>query len=59
MSYKQPRVPEWREGMGMGAFVKALILFLKDFCMAAWAANNRRQKEIKALEERLKRLEGE
>jgi len=49
---KQPRVPEYREADGVQVYIKALILFLKDFSMAAWTANNRRRKEIAALEER-------
>lgn len=43
---KQPRVPEYREADGVKAYIKPLILFLKDFTMAAWTANNQRKKEI-------------
>ena len=43
---KQPRVPEYRESEGVKAYIKPLILFLKDFTMAAWTANNQRRKEI-------------
>lgn len=43
---KQPRVPEYRESEGIKAYIKPLILFLKDFTMAAWTANNQRKKEI-------------
>lgn len=46
---KQPRVPEYRESEGVKAYIKPLILFLKDFTMAAWTANNQRKKEIEAL----------
>lgn len=46
---KQPRVPEYRETDGVKVYIKALILFLKDFSMAAWTANNQRKKEIAAL----------
>jgi len=46
---KQPKVPEYREADGVSAYIKALILFLKDFSMAAWTANNQRRKEIAAL----------
>ena len=46
---KQPRVPEYRESDGVKVYIKALILFLKDFSMAAWTANNQRKKEIAAL----------
>ena len=46
---KQPRVPEYREADGVKAYIKPLILFLKDFAMAAWTANNQRKNEIAAL----------
>lgn len=46
---KQPRVPEYREKDGVKAYMKPLTLFLKDFSMAAWTANNQRKKEIAAL----------
>ena len=46
---KQPRVPEYRESDGVKVYIKALILFLKDFSMAAWTANNQRKKEIEVL----------
>lgn len=49
MSYRQPRVPEYREGEAAGSYLRLLMLFLKDFTSAAWAANNRRKKEIAAL----------
>lgn len=47
MSYRQPKVPEYREGES--GYMKLLMLFLRDFATAAWAANNRRRKEIAAL----------
>ena len=47
---KQPRVPEYRESEGVKAYIKPLILFLKDFTMAAWTANNQRKKEIEAIQ---------
>ena len=43
---KQPRVPEYREADGVSRYIKTLILFLKDFSMAAWTANNQRKREI-------------
>lgn len=46
---KQPRVPEYREAEGVSRYLKSLVLFLKDFSMAAWTANNQRKKEIEAL----------
>lgn len=49
MSYKQPRVPEYRQGEATGSYLRLLMLFLKEFTAAAWAANNRRRKEIMEL----------
>lgn len=57
MSYRQPRTPEYREGENVRAYMRLLILFLKDFATAAWAANGRRKREIAALEKRVKALE--
>lgn len=52
MAYRQPRVPEYSEKDGAGKALRALILFLKDFSMAAWTANNQRKREIEMLEEK-------
>ena len=38
MGFKQPRVPEYREAEGVGAYMRNLTLFLKDFCMDCWKA---------------------
>lgn len=46
---KQPRVPEYRESDGTGRYIRSLILFLKDFCMDVWTANQQRESEIEAL----------
>ena len=43
---KQPRVPEYREAEGVSRYIKSLILFLKDFSMSVWVANNQRKKDI-------------
>jgi hypothetical protein len=59
MGFRQPRVPEYREGESLAAYMRQMILFLKDCTMAAWAANGRRIKEIRALETRGKALEEE
>lgn len=50
MALKQPRVPEYREGEGMGRYMRTLILFLKDFTIDVWT-------EVIALEKRVKQLE--
>ncbi len=49
MAYRQPRIPEYNEAEGAGKALRALILFLKDFTMSAWTANNRRKREIEAI----------
>lgn len=49
MAYRQPRIPEYNEAEGPGKALRALILFLKDFTMSAWTANNRRKREIEAI----------
>jgi len=36
--FKQPRVPEYRENDGASRYLRALTLFLKDFCQEAWTA---------------------
>ena len=56
MSYKQPRVPEYRQGEPAGGYMRLLMLFLKDFASAAWAANNRRKKEIAALRAQIRAM---
>ena len=56
--FKQPRVPEYREGTPLVQMIKQLVLFLKDFCTDAWVANQERTKEIKELRDRLNSLTG-
>lgn len=58
MAYRQPRVPEYRESEGVRSYIKTLILFLKDFTMAAWTADNQRAREIEEITKRLDALEG-
>lgn len=53
MGYKQPRVPEYRESEGVQRYMKPLILFLKDFSLASWKANNQRMREIEEMGRRL------
>lgn len=47
---KQPRVPEYHEGEGLGRYMRSLILFLKDFTMDVWTAVTSLEKRIKELE---------
>lgn len=49
MAYRQPRVPEYRERDDVKGYMKPLILFLKEFAMSAWRANNARIREIEAV----------
>ncbi|MBQ4265131.1 MAG: hypothetical protein IJB85_06435 [Clostridia bacterium] len=49
MAYRQPKVPEYREGEGVSRYLRKLALFLKDFSGAAWTANNQRIREIQSL----------
>lgn len=37
--FKQPRVPEYRENEGVAKHLRALTLFLKDFCQDVWTAS--------------------
>lgn len=50
MGFKQPRVPEYREGEGTGNHLRNLTLFLKDFCMESWKTAMQVQKKITDLE---------
>ena len=56
MAFKQPRVPEYRESEGTGKYIRSLVLFLKDFCMDVWTANQERCREINAIRARLSEL---
>ena len=37
--FKQPRVPEYRESIDTGRYLRELTLFLKDFCLNSWKAS--------------------
>ena len=43
---KQPRIPEYRERENVGAYLRILILFLKDFCQEAWTAHRHNERAI-------------
>lgn len=47
---KQPRVPEYHEGEGLGRYMRTLILFLKDFAMDVWRTVDTLEKRVKELE---------
>lgn len=57
MSYRQPRVPQMR-GDDIEGFLRELMLFLRDDCMAGWNADRRRDEELAAIRRRLDALEG-
>lgn len=57
MAFKQPKVPEYRESGGTDRYIRSLILFLKDFCMDAWASDRQRTREIAEMKARLSELE--
>ena len=59
MAYRQPRVPQMREGDSVQTYVRELMLFLRDYCMAAWNSDRRKDEEIRALRRELDALRGE
>ena len=56
MAYREPRVPPLREGDAGGA-LRALSLFLREFCADAWNADKRKDAEIERLKRRVEALE--
>ena len=56
--YRQPRVPQLREDGTASGYAKELMLFLRDFCPAAWNADRKKDEEIGELRRRLEALEG-
>lgn len=44
MAFKQPRVPQMKEGGQLPGFIRELVLFLKDFCMECWTESRRQEK---------------
>ena len=57
--FKQPRVPEYHEGKGVGRFLRDLVRFLKDFCNDAWTASRQHTQDMEEIRERLSALEDE
>lgn len=55
--YRQPRVPQMREGGTEGGYAKELMLFLRDFCLAAWNADRKKDEELSGIRRRLEALE--
>lgn len=58
MAYKQPRVPPLKEGTRLAEYIRELILFLKDFCLAAWNEDRKKDSEIEKIKKRLDALDG-
>lgn len=53
MAYKQPRVPQMREGTQLAAYIRELALFLKDFCLESWMQSRRHGEEIEKIKKQL------
>lgn len=56
--YKQPNVPQRRDGQNTWTFLDALVRFLRDFCPAVWNEDKRQSEELEAIKKRLDALEG-
>lgn len=55
--FKQPRVPEYHDGKGVGRFLHDLVRFLKDFCNDAWTAQRQNAQDFEEIRERLDKLD--
>lgn len=56
--FKQPRVPEYRESIGVAKYLKELTIFLKDFCLNSWKATTLLERggmDIALLDEQLEK----
>lgn len=58
MGYEQPRVPLMREGENLFMYIKELVRMLRATLQAAWNSDRLKDEEIKAIKERLDKLEG-
>lgn len=56
MAYKQPRVPPLKEESQPTAYLRELILFLKDFCVETWMADKNRDAQLAALRTQMANL---
>lgn len=59
MAFKQPRVPEYRSSEGMEAYIRTLILFLKDFCTDAWTESREQKRAIERVSQMLESIQME
>ena len=55
MTFKQPRVPEYR-GEGTEAYLRKLTLFLRDFCQEAWVQCRMQEKAVNEIRQQVKKL---
>lgn len=56
MAYKQPRVPQMREGTNLAAFMREIVLFLKDFAMETWTTVRSHDEEIRKLRAQIEEM---
>jgi hypothetical protein len=56
MAFKQPRVPQMREGTNLYAYVREIVLFLKDFCLESWAQSKRQSEEIERIRAEIEQI---
>lgn len=59
MAFKQPRVPEYRGEEGINAYIRTLVLFLKDFCTDAWTESREQKKAIGRVSQMLENIRTE
>lgn len=58
MGYEQPKVPIMRDGENLFMYVKELVRVLRGTLQAAWKSDQMKDEKIKAIEDRLTKLEG-
>lgn len=56
MAYKQPRVPQMREGTNLASFMREIVLFLKDFAMETWTTVRAQEEEIRRLRAQIEEM---
>ncbi|MBR5303179.1 MAG: hypothetical protein IKU38_10120 [Clostridia bacterium] len=53
MAFKQPRVPEYQNGESAEAYIRKLVLFLKDFCADAWIESKKQESAIRKMAQKM------
>ena len=56
MAFKQPRVPQMREGTNLAGFVREIVLFLKDFCLECWTQSRRQDQEMEKIRAEIEKI---